>query len=190
MACPTTTCTEVLGHQHRHRGRTPIGTKTYRHPLHPQEPAAGARTRARTRSVAPDPRDVRLVGKAAALTCLEQARVKCASVRDCPRPPLMVPEWSEVLALLPGRRPDPGLHLSKDRGTHTTTSGGPDYERKSGTRTGRVGGSRGRLPRQGGRALAELGESVRGCGRWEPVLIRHRRQGRTPDRDHHRCDGL
>ena len=189
MACPTTTCTGVLGHRHRHHGRTPIGTKTYRHPLHPLAPAAGAQTRARTRSVAPDPRDVRLVGKAAALTCLEQGRVKCASVQDCPRPPPMVPGWSGVLAPQPGKRPDLGLHLSKDRGTHTTTSEGPDYERKSGTRTGRVGGSQGRLPRQGGRALAEPGESVRGCGRWELVLTRHPRQGRTLE-DRLRCDAL
>ena len=163
MACPTTTCTGVLGH-HRHHGRTLIGTKTYQHHLHPLAHAAGAQTRARTQFVAPDPRDAKLVGKAAALMCLERPRVKCASVQDCPRPPPMVPGWSGVLARQPGKRPDPGLHLSKDRGTHTTTSEGPDYERKNGTRTGRVGGRRGRLPRQGRRAWAELGVSVRGCG--------------------------
>ena len=163
MVCPTTTCTGVLGH-HRHHGRTLIGTKTYQHPLHPLAPAADAQTRERTRFVGPDPRDARLVGKAVALTCLEHPRVKCGSVQDCLRPPLMELGWSGVPALQPGRRPDPGLHLSKDRGTHTTTSEGPACARKSGTRTGRVGGRRGRLPRQAGRAWAGLGVSVRGCG--------------------------
>ena len=161
--CPTTTCTGVLGHQ-RHRGRTLIGTKTYQQPLHLLAPAADAQTRARTRFVVPDPRDARHAGKAAALTCLEQPRVQCASVRDCPRPPPMVPGWSGVLALQRGRRPEPGLRLSKGRGIHTTISEGPDYEQRSGTLTGRVDGRQGRLPHLGGRAWAGLGESGRGCG--------------------------
>ena len=188
MACPTTTCTGVLGH-HRHHGRTLIGTKTYQHRLHPLAHAAGAQTRARTQFVAPDPRDARLVGKAAALMCLERPRVKCASVQDCPRPPPMVPGWSGVLALQPGKRPDSGLHLSKDRGTHTTTSEGPAYARKNGTRTGRVGGRQGRLPRQGGRAWEGQGGNVRGCGQWELALTKHLHQGRTPEVQH-RCDDL
>ena len=188
MACPTITCTGVLGH-HRHHGRTLIGTKTYQHHLHPLAPAAGAQTRARTLSVAPDPRDARLAGKAAALTCLEHRRVKCASVQDCPRPHPMGPGWSGVLALQPGKRLDPGLHLSKGRGIHTTTSEGPDYVRKSGTHTGRVGGRQERLPRQGGRAWAELGGNVRGCGRWDLVLTKHLHPGRTPEAQH-RCDDL
>ena len=92
-ACPTTICMAAM-ELHQRPGKTQIGTGgNIQHPLRPLAPSAGAPTRARTPSVGLDPPDAKPAGKGAVPMCLEEPRVRCASVRDFHKRLLRVLRW-------------------------------------------------------------------------------------------------